>query len=884
MESRLASARLAGGLDGVDRAVRLLEEEWRRHGDVQLERVWQDERRSLAADDKTSLTLLVALIKADLRRRFDLGQAPTVESYLARFPELRSIDDRVLSLVYEEFCLSEENGGTPDVESFCRRYPDWKSSLASQLQYHRLFSQAVGPSRPAPPSFPKAGENFEEFSLVSLLGKGGMSRVFLAADQSLGGKQVVLKVTLDRGQEPKVQGSLDHPHIVPLNSVTYQTGGDLCGLSMPFRRGSPLDEIIKRIAPASRPSKAIAIWKALVDHPGDAGTAPLGVGDPAVGPPSVPQGDGWAGFPVNGTYAQGVAWLVMVLARALHYAHTKRTFHRDVKPANILLTVLQGPQLLDFNLAESPHAVDQAQAALHGGTLPYMAPEQIQAFLNPGLWGHVGGQADMYSLGLVLRELLTGQMPELPESSLPPTRALQALLDRRPCLDIEVRRHNPAVPHGLAAIVGKCLALEPKDRYPDAKHLADDLEAFVKRKRLPHAVNSSRSERMSNWGVRHRRVLIGAACLLLICSIGPVSKWLRPPLEGLPDFQAAVKAIDEGKIDRAVNLLAALENARPGSSLVKFYLSMVLNKDKNDKQQRAADRYLSAALSAQDADTSLLTWARSHPDVLDYLLDFAEARIWKADFLAETFDDERVSDAQRDETLRDSIYGLASTALKFAAKLDDRSPTFQRLLATTEEVFGDFPEAYDRLCRLIDSDTADTPLEIETRFFCRRLRGRVAFLWAESVRHDNQRIDVAMLARLNEAISDFKSCLWTLTIHRFASDQELQEYHALRDKLRATITLAEVELDLSRRESAASHLKACSQMVDPLIRSIAALKAIGSNVPDATRLKRRLDDALERLHKPASGTIGSSPDPQPVSDPTTPKNTDQKVATVERGR
>ena len=131
----------------------------------------------------------------------------------------------------------------------------------------------MGPNRPSLPPFPKPGENFEEFSLVSLLGKGGTSRVFLAADQSLGGKQVVLKVTLDRGQEPKVQGSLDHPHIVPLNSVTYQAGGELCGLSMPFRRGLPLDEIIKRVDPQSRPRKAIAIWKALVPQPGDAGTA-----------------------------------------------------------------------------------------------------------------------------------------------------------------------------------------------------------------------------------------------------------------------------------------------------------------------------------------------------------------------------------------------------------------------------------------------------------------------------------------------------------------------------------------------------------------------------------------------------------------------------------
>jgi serine/threonine protein kinase len=127
-----------------------------------------------------------------------------------------------------------------------------------------------------------------------------------------------------------------------------------------------------------------------------------------------PRGDGWEGFPRRGTYAEGVAWIVMTLARALHYAHRRRTYHRDVKPANVLLTLQHGPQLLDFNLADSPHSAHEAEAALHGGTLPYMAPEQIEAFLDPTLWGKVEAKADVYSLGLVFREMLTGQMPELP--------------------------------------------------------------------------------------------------------------------------------------------------------------------------------------------------------------------------------------------------------------------------------------------------------------------------------------------------------------------------------------------------------------------------------------------------------------------------------------
>ena len=195
-------------------------------------------------------------------------------------------------------------------------------------------------------------------------------------------------MTPDRGQEPKIQGSLEHPHIVPVNSVTYQVNGGLCGLSMPYQPGLPLDEIIKRVKPSKRPARALALWSALIGGPG-AKLSPGSEQIPVPGDSAFPQGDGWRGFPERGSYAEGAAWIAMVLARALHYAHGKLIHHRDVKPANILLTINHGPQLLDFNLAESPHSADHAQAALRGGTLPYMAPEQIEAFLNSDRWCRV---------------------------------------------------------------------------------------------------------------------------------------------------------------------------------------------------------------------------------------------------------------------------------------------------------------------------------------------------------------------------------------------------------------------------------------------------------------------------------------------------------------
>ena len=109
-----------------------------------------------------------------------------------------------------------------------------------------------------------------------------------------------------------------------------------------------------------------------------------------------------------------------MLAEALAYSHVKGILHRDVKPANVLLTLSNGPQLLDFNLAHDPHSADQARAALRGGTLPYMAPEQLEAYIDPERWDTVGAAAELYSLGLVLHEMLTGEPPEVPNQKLPP--------------------------------------------------------------------------------------------------------------------------------------------------------------------------------------------------------------------------------------------------------------------------------------------------------------------------------------------------------------------------------------------------------------------------------------------------------------------------------
>jgi serine/threonine protein kinase len=524
-------------------------------------------------------SLLSGLVKVELKGRFALGERPTVAEYLAKFPELRAADERVVSLAYEEYCLLKETGEPPEPGPFCERYEQWADSLASQIQYHELLSRAVGPT--TRPRFPEPGEWFAgKFELRAPLGAGGAGRVFRAYQPKFC-REVALKITPDIGsdREPEIVGLLDHERIVPVWSVDHEDARGLRGLCMPFRPGMTLQALIERVGPASSPRHA----RSLLDKVLPTAQVEAGHGLP----------NGWIGFPVEGSYADAAAWVALGIAQGLAHAHGRGVVHRDVKPANILLTIREGPQLLDFNLAEAPSGAEQAEAARSGGTLPYMAPEQLAAFLDPARWGGVGPSADLYALGLVLQELLTGDRPETPDPRLPLPRAVAAMLDLRALPVPSVRVRNPSIPHALAAIVAKCLAFEPSGRYPDASALADDLRRFLDRRPLAHARNPSRRERLANWTRRHR-VAVGlggtlgvtAALLLGLATSGELQD-LMMKVVGVMDPAATLVNVandhyKNGEFDLAeAGYRRALEH-RPGLPAALYGLASVAYHPKAD--------------------------------------------------------------------------------------------------------------------------------------------------------------------------------------------------------------------------------------------------------------------------------------------------------------
>ncbi len=524
MRTLAPSVRHTGIQDSVAELVLDFEDAWRQGPPL-------IERYHARLDPEESAFGLAELVKVDLQQRYRRGERPSAREYFGRYPDLAGEDGHALSLIYEEYCLRAEMDGAIDSAEFCERYPTWRDSLVSQLAYHRELSRAADTST-AGPDFPEEGDHFAEYELVQLLGQGGAARVFLAHASNLGGKQVVLKVSRDRGDESAVLGKLHHDNIVAVNATVIDPKTGLRGLCMPYRPGLPLDDVIKRFRRDAIPRSASALVdvvdRALSGRPAEEGRR-----------------HGWADFPANQSYADGIAWIGMKLAQALAHAHSNGIYHRDVKPENVLLTRRDGPQLLDFNLAHDVSLADQARAAHRGGTLPYMAREQLLAFQDPSLWKEVGAPADIFSLGLILREMLTLKPIERPADHLKLARAINDLIQKRSAPRTPIRRINRQVPHALEAIIAKSLAESTSNRYATAEELASDLGLYLDRRPLAVAENPSLIERGANRLRRRSRI---SAVVLSIVFLG----WIITSL-GFGRGRVEIFELETGRAKALVN-------------------------------------------------------------------------------------------------------------------------------------------------------------------------------------------------------------------------------------------------------------------------------------------------------------------------------------------
>jgi WD40 repeat protein/tRNA A-37 threonylcarbamoyl transferase component Bud32 len=464
--------------------------------------------------------VLRELALIDLECRLKSGAPVRAEEYLKRFPELAADRRFVLKLLSYEFDLRRR--GEPDlkIDEYLRRFPAYRAELTARLARKPAkkgsdspTASATGSSSPdfqrtrtfaashtrSPPRLRTAPvdklPSVPGYQIEAILGRGGMGVVYKARHQQLK-RPVALKMILAGGQaadeelarfrtEAEAVAHLQHPNIVQIYEVGEQDG--LPYFSLEFCAGGSLKDKLD--------------------------------GTP-LPPPEA-------------------ASLMETLARAMHHAHQQGIIHRDLKPANILLTGRSDegrddgasfggiPKITDFGLAKKLDTAGQTQTGAIMGTPSYMAPEQACGDSKA-----IGPAGDVYALGAVLYELLTGR---------PPFKAATAMETIRQVMTHEAvppGRLQSNVPRDLETICLKCLRKEPARRYDSAFELAEDLRRFQRGEAIKaRAVGSL--ERAVKWVRRHQGVSAGLAAAVLALVLGTVLALWQAGVAGVAEEKEA---------------------------------------------------------------------------------------------------------------------------------------------------------------------------------------------------------------------------------------------------------------------------------------------------------------------------------------------------------
>jgi eukaryotic-like serine/threonine-protein kinase len=428
---------------------------------------------------------------------------------------------------YQQFRQGERSAHAIDLKDWLTASVGPSVHAGLLLEIHDADPDAAQRLAQSVTRLPSAGMDWLGFLLIAELGRGAFSRVFLARQGDLANRPVALKIAAGLFDESQALAQLQHTHIVPIYSV--HRDGALQAVCMPYFGALTLADVLKGLREQAAPRlgdkelvKAIAYLRDLRERALPAGAIPRAPTSRDLRNQGLAPGDTstiWKHLEQL-TYIDAILWLTARLADGLAHAHERGILHRDVKPANVLLTDEGQPMWLDFNLAEDVKARSYASAAFIGGSLPYMAPEHLQAFA--GQSQTVDARCDIYSLGVMLFEMLTGRLPfAVPEGRL--RDGIAGMVEERMEAPPEPRLWNPAIPTAVQTIVRRCLEPNPALRYQTARELQEDLQRQLQNQPLRHAPEPSWQERTRKWLRRHPRFVssvtvwtIAAACLVAL--------------------------------------------------------------------------------------------------------------------------------------------------------------------------------------------------------------------------------------------------------------------------------------------------------------------------------------------------------------------------------
>lgn len=413
---------------------------------------------------------------------------------------------------FEEYARRRELGEGLTPTEFASRFPTIQKSLVKQLEVcDFLFDNSLVPPTLAETVWPEAGSEFLNFKLLTEIGRGSFSRVFLAEETDLGDRQVVVKICVGGAHEASILGRLEHDGIVPVYSADFDVSTGLSAICMPYVGRTTLIDVLDKALSREFPQRADRIVEAIRDS---TRSVPAEDSTDADHTPALATTTRF-----QGSYVDGIVTLATDLVAALDYSHGEGIIHSDIKPTNVLLTPAGQAMLIDFNLSHGEDA-----DLRFGGTFPYMAPEQLR-----GLTGETDAatverdiRTDIFALGATLFELLTGVLPfETTKAAMAAedrdeerAEIATRLLERQQQGMPAIRELNPQVDLQLASIIERCLAFDPADRWQTPRLLAEAL-----------AEHQRPNQRLRRWFDRHRRTVLAIASVLLV-SLGAVGGFL----------------------------------------------------------------------------------------------------------------------------------------------------------------------------------------------------------------------------------------------------------------------------------------------------------------------------------------------------------------------
>ncbi len=508
-----------GTFDRLEDAIDHFEETWSLQSQSKIEELLA--AHGLSDDEEA----IVELIRIDIELRYERGLSIELGDYLDRFTILRDRPQRVAEIAFEDYRSRSAKGHPVSVMRW-RGLPGvnrehWFQELMREASVHQTHARTAKlRADPSPDATFEVALAEAGFHLVQKIGEGAFSRVYLATQVDLADRFVVLKIVTETLAEPEYMALLQHTNIVPIYSFHQILSRSV--ICMPYAGRVTLHDFLKGKTDVSQRGGQSLIrtvrerigTTTILSEDGSGGATDV---QPK---PLVPAAEDTAGLrPLEAFRTLDCEALAICLfqrlAGALAHAHARGVLHNDLKPSNVLIRNDGEPALLDFNLSQT---LGQKNLRHAGGTLPYMSPETYRAMMGQAT--QPGAASDVYGLGVMLFEFVTGRLPY-------PTPASIASID----LDsaIESRRGQPdwragdGAQPGLKGIIDRCLQFEPEQRYASADDLQVDLQREQENLALLHP-SEPKSWKVKKWTRRHPRAIAsGLVAVVLLAFLVPLS-------------------------------------------------------------------------------------------------------------------------------------------------------------------------------------------------------------------------------------------------------------------------------------------------------------------------------------------------------------------------